>query len=132
MGDPCWDVGAVFGGYLSFWLLSIPITGETPPDRFLELAQYPLEKMQPAIRSFWRAYVRRMDLDAAASNQWLLRASKYGAARLVQTAFEQMQHSMQLIGNVMCFLQLGLNIMQRPQEAAVQLLGIPFQQVRVP
>lgn len=31
MGDPCWAVGSVFSSYLSFWLLSIPITGEYPP-----------------------------------------------------------------------------------------------------
>ena len=52
VGDPCWDVGSVFNDYLSCWLLSIPITGETPPDRYPELARYPLNKMQPAIRSF--------------------------------------------------------------------------------
>jgi thiamine kinase-like enzyme len=127
VGDPCWDVGSVFNDYLSYWLLSIPITGETPPEQFLELARYPLERMQPAIRSFWHSYVRKLKLDTSTANQWLLRAVQYGAARLVQTAFEQMQMSMQLTGNIICVLQLSLNILKRPQEASVQLLGIPFQ-----
>jgi len=126
LGDPCWDVGSVFGEYLSFWLSSIPITGEEPPDRFIELARYPLGKMQPALRSFWQSYVWRMGLDAATSYQWLVRAVKYGAARLVQTAFEGGQGSTQLTGNVICSLQLGLNMLDRPQEAAVHLLGIPL------
>jgi hypothetical protein len=126
IGDPCWDVGAVFSDYLSLWLFSIPITGGSPPDRFMELSRYPLEKMQPAISAFWQAYVRRMQLDDTTSSQWLLRAVKYGAARLVQTAFEQMQLSMQLMGNTVCLLQLSLNILRRPQEAIVHLLGIPL------
>jgi hypothetical protein len=126
IGDPCWDVGAVFSDYLSLWLFSMPITGESPPDRFMELSRYPLEKMQPAISAFWQAYVQRMQLDGTTSSQRLLRAVKYGAARLVQTAFEQMQMSIQLMGNTVCLLQLSLNILRRPQEAIVHLLGIPL------
>jgi aminoglycoside phosphotransferase (APT) family kinase protein len=132
MGDPCWDIGSVFSNYLSFWLLSIPITGEDPPDRFIELARYPLESMQPAMRAFWQFYVRYMRLDAATSGEWLLRAIKYGAARLVQTGYEQMQMSIHLTGNVVCLLQLGLNILQRPQEAIVHLLGLPLRQACSP
>jgi hypothetical protein len=132
VGDACWDVGSVFMAYLSFWLLSMPITGEMPPDRWLELTRYPLRRMQPAIRYFWQSYAQRMDLDTTTSRAWLLRATKYGAARLVQTAFEQMQMSMQLTGNVICLLQLSLNILQRPQEAIVHLLGMPLQDMWLP
>lgn len=132
MGDPCWDIGSVFSNYLSFWLLSIPITGQAPPHRFLELARYPLESMQPAMRSFWQSYVRYMALDADTSGEWLLRAVKYAAARLVQTGYEQMQMSQYLTGNVACLLQLSLNILQRPQEAIVHLLGFPLRQAWSP
>jgi aminoglycoside phosphotransferase (APT) family kinase protein len=110
-GDPCWDAGSVFSNYLSFWLLSIPITAEEPPDRFLELSRYPLERMQPAMRAFWQAYVQGMALDIITAQQWLLRATRYGAARLIQTGFEHMQKSTHLPGNLICLLQLSLNIL---------------------
>jgi aminoglycoside phosphotransferase (APT) family kinase protein len=132
MGDPCWDIGSVFSNYLSFWLLSIPIMGEDPSDRFIELARYPLETMQPAMRSFWQSYARYMELDAATSGEWLLRAVKYVAARLVQTGYERTQMSPHLTGNVVCLLQLGLNILQRPPEAIVHLLGLPLRQAWSP
>jgi hypothetical protein len=125
-GDPCWDIGSIFNDYLSFWLLSIPVTGESPPDKFIELARYPLEKMQPAIRSFWQSYVKSMELDPVRAGEWLLRSVRYGAVRLLQSAYEQMQTSVQLTGNVICLLQVSLNILQRPQEAIVHLLGIPL------
>lgn len=124
LGDPCWDVGSVFGDYLSYWLLSIPITGDTPADQFVELAYYPLEKIQPAIRSFWQAYACQMKLDETTSHRWLLRATQYGAARLVQTAFEQTQLSIHLPSNVIYLLQASLNMLQRPEAAIVHLLGI--------
>ena len=72
-GDACWDAGAVLSAYLAFWLSSIPVTGDAPPDRFLELARYPLSKIQPAIRAFWREYIRGMGLDPVAADEWLLR-----------------------------------------------------------
>ena len=125
-GDACWDVGSVFADYLTFWLLSIPITGETTPEDFPKLARYPLERMHPALQAFWQSYRQTMDLSAAESNQRLLRSVKYGAIRLLQTAIEQMQMSLQLTGNIICFLQVCLNILRRPQEATVHLMGIPF------
>jgi hypothetical protein len=130
-GDPCWDLGSVFSEYLSFWLLSIPVIGDIPPDKLFVLARYPLSRMQPAIRSFWESYVRRMNLDTTSSHEWLLRSVKYAAARLVQTAFERMQMAMQPTGNIVCFLQLSLNILQWPEEAIVHLLGIPLQGLRL-
>lgn len=126
VGDPCWDVGSVFNDYLSYWLGSIPIIGEIPSERFIELARCPLSKMHPAIRSFWESYVRCMGLDNATSAEWLLRAVRYAAGRLVQTVYEGLYHSNKLTGNAVCSLQVSLNILRRPQEAIVQLLGIPL------
>jgi thiamine kinase-like enzyme len=126
LGDPCWDIGSAFSSYLSFWLSSIPITGQELPHRFLELSRYPLERMQPAIRSFWESYVRHMNFDCSTADQWLNRSVRYAAARLVQTAFEQMQRSSQVTGNVAYSLQLSLNMLRRPRETSVLLLGIPM------
>jgi hypothetical protein len=125
VGDPCWDTGSVFGEYLTFWLLSIPVTGDAPPDRFLNLARYPLERMRPAMRAFWLEYIRRMDLSAAGADEWLLRSTRYAASRLLQTAYEQGHAANRLTGNIVCLLQLAFNILQRPEEAAFSLLGIP-------
>lgn len=125
-GDACWDVGSVFGEYLATWLLSMPITGEAAPERFVELARYPLEAIQPAIRAFWHAYVCRMGFDAATSHRRLARSVRYGAARLVQTCYESSQTSLHLMGTTRCMLQLSLNVLLRPIEASVHLLGIPL------
>ena len=124
-GDPCWDIGCAFGEYLAFWLMSIPITGDAPPDRFLHLSRHPIEQMQPAIRSLWQSYRLRVDGDPAESMELLQRGVRYAAARLVQSAFERTQHSAWITSDVICLLQLSLNILQEPLDAVTTLLGIP-------
>jgi hypothetical protein len=124
VGDPCWDVGSLFAQYLSWWLSSIPITGQDPPERFPELARYPLTSMQPAIRACWSAYERTAHLDSAKSMKWLMRAVSFAAARLLFTAFEATQMAPALDSRVVLHLQLALNILSRPTEAAVHLLGL--------
>ena len=87
--------------------------------------------MHPALRAFWETYLRTMGLDAEEADQWLLRSVRYAAARLIQTAFEQMQGSIRMNGNTICFLQLSDNILKRPREAAVHLLGISSPSMRL-
>ncbi len=124
-GDARWDIGSLLSHYLSFWIFSIPITGQTPPERFPALAAYPLERMQPAVRACWQAYVAELALDSMAAQQCLGGAVELAAARLVLTAFEAAQVSLQLTSNLVLHLQLALNMLERPREAAVHLLGIP-------
>jgi len=125
LGDPCWDVGTVFGGYLTLWLQSAPISGATPPEHFIKFARFPIERMQPALRSFWHAYLRQMEPNGERAEERLLRSVRYSAARLVETAFERVQEAVQIPGQAVCLLQLGMNMLNRPHEASVQLLGIP-------
>ena len=123
-GDPRWDVGAVFANFLSFWLSGVSVTGDSPPDQYLDAAEMPLERLQPAIRAFWSSYAREMEMSQAASRAWLLKAVEYAAANLVQTAVEWVRELAQLAGTIICLLQLSVNMLQRPKQAAAHLLGI--------
>jgi hypothetical protein len=125
-GEPSWDIGSALSQYLSFWLFSIPVTGYTQPDQFPQLARHPLQKMQGAIISCWRAYARQLHADHNFEHQLLLRAVQFAGARLLQTAFEATQATEQLTGNLALHAQLSQNILDRPGEAAVHLLGIPI------
>lgn len=124
VGDACWDVGAIFQAYISFWILSIQITGGVPPEQLVNLAQYPLESMQPAIQRFWKTYVDTSQVNDKTAKELLERSVKYGAARMMQTAYESMYYSPQITPNAVCLLQVSLNILKNPQEAIHQLLDI--------
>lgn len=124
VGDPSWDVGSAFSSYLAFWLLSIPMPGTVPPDRAVLLAQHLLAPMQPAIRAFWRSYAAQRRFGGPEARECLLRAVQYCGARLVQTAFEELEVTSDVTGAIVWLLQLSLNVMQRPEIAAAHLLGI--------
>ena len=124
-GDASWDVGGLFSEYLNLWLSAIPISGDEPPDRFLDLARFQLPSMWPSIRAFWTAYVQATRLAPRDAAERLVRAVRYSAARLVQTAYEQLQDQSTVTNGAIYRLQLCHNILERPEEAAVQLLGLP-------
>jgi len=129
-GDPSWDIGSALGQYLSFWLFSIPVTGGLPPERFPELAGYPLDTMKPALAACWIAYADARRLTTAEVGAQLLRAVEHAGVRLLQTAFESAQMMQQLTSATILHLQLALNVLQRPEQAATELLGLPLAPLR--
>jgi hypothetical protein len=124
IGDACWDVAAILQGYLNQWLYSMPAGSETNPDRLVEKAVTPLEKIQPAMRAFWNAYVATMGLSDGASEQLLDRCARHSAARMLQTVFEALSYSQQMTPYSIVMLQTSLNMLQNPREATRVLLGL--------
>ncbi|HLY99622.1 MAG TPA: phosphotransferase [Candidatus Angelobacter sp.] len=125
IGDPAWDAGSVLQSYLVWWIFSMPVHSESQPGRFIEQAGHKLEDMQPAMRMFWNSYRNARGLSQQDSDALLLRCVRYGAARMVQTAFEQLHIAPQLNNYAVTLLQVSLNILNEPWQAAKDLFGLP-------
>jgi thiamine kinase-like enzyme len=126
LGDACWDVGSVLADYLSLWRSSVLVLDNQAPEYPLVDGQCRLERMQPAMRAFWRTYVRCMQHDPAVANDLLVRTVRFAAVRLLQTAVERAQVSPEITSNIVGNVQFSLNILRRPLEAIVHLFGIPL------
>jgi len=126
-GDPCWDVAAIFSAFIVFWIQSLPVAPGAGIDHAMRLTQFPLEKMQPAIRAFWEAYLAEMQLNGGAARQMLRRSVLFCGAKTIQTAYEHVQSSPQLSQVTFFILQASLNILTRPEEATTELLGLTVQ-----
>ncbi|OLD28657.1 MAG: hypothetical protein AUJ04_01025 [Acidobacteria bacterium 13_1_40CM_3_55_6] len=124
IGDARWDVGAILQSYLSFWILSIPPNAEANAEQLERLAQYPLEPMQPAIRAFWKTYIATRQIGNEEGRQLLESCVKFGAARMIQTAYEYMQYSPQISASALYLLQVSLNTLKSPKEAISDLLSL--------
>lgn len=122
-GDACWDVGSILQAYLTYWIFSMPFATETNPERLVAGAAYRLESMFPAIRAFWQSYRAASGLSANAY-PYLLRCIEYGAARMVQTTFEWLFHIPGINNQCAMLLQVAMNILRNPQEAATSLYGL--------
>lgn len=118
-GEPSIDVGAVLGEYLLAWLESIPLADGRDPGRLLAHAQVPLERLRPSLAAFWTAYG---EAGGARSRR---RAVRFAAVRLLGAAVEQARDSSELRPRTVIVLQLAANLLERPDEAADRVLGLP-------
>lgn len=123
-GDPCWDVAGIMSAYLLFWVQSLPLNSLAAPGAMVERARYPIERMQPAIRSFWSHYADCRQVSAQAARDLLRRIMLYTGARIIQTAFEMLQTAPTANPVTVLLLQLSMNVLEKPEEAIRELLGI--------
>lgn len=123
-GDACWDVGAVLQSFLTTWICSMPLANETSPERLVNQAGCSLESMYPAIKAFWRGYLESSGIPRQQACHYLIRSVEYGAARMVQTVFESLVSSPCMTSFGATMLQVSLNILRNPKEAAVELYGL--------
>lgn len=126
MGDPAWDVGSVFQEFIRLWLSFLPTTGRESAEQLLKSTTFPIQNIQPAIRAFWNSYVKTRELTSKEANDLLVRSAKFCAARLVQSAYESLDSSMDLSNTIVYMIQTSQNIFDRTNHAVVHLLGIPF------
>jgi hypothetical protein len=124
LGDALWDVGAILQSYLSFWILSMPTWQNAKAEDLIAHAPYKLEAIQGAVRAFWRRYTQTAEVPADARREHLIRSIAYGAVRMIQTAYESLTYATQMNANVLYLLQVSMNVLLEPEEAARELFGI--------
>ena len=124
LGDPLWDVAAILQSYLSYWILSMRVIAGVSAEQMIAGAPWPLETLQAPMRAFWNTYREVAAIDGKERRAALLRSIRYGAARMIQTAYESLSFAMQVNSNALYLLQVSMNILLQPEEAALQLFGI--------
>jgi aminoglycoside phosphotransferase (APT) family kinase protein len=123
-GDPALDVGSAFGEFLGHAPPPLVTEGSADPAPPGERARQRAHSPQPAVAAFWRAYVRARGLDERAAPRLLVRAVRYGAARLVQSAYEDTQETAHMTAASADSLQVAREMLLAPRAAAAGLLGI--------
>lgn len=126
IGDPAWDIGCILQDFISFWLYSLPITGNENPEQLILSTEYPLENMKKAIREFWRGYIKTAGIGSRKANELLIRSTRYCAARLIQKIYESHQSSSELSNTAFYMIQTSMNIMKNIDNAIIHLFGIPL------
>jgi aminoglycoside phosphotransferase (APT) family kinase protein len=123
-GDPAYDLGAFLGEYLCAWVQSIPVVDPSDVGLLIGHARLPLRRMRPSLTAFWEAYIRHRGPGLADPERPLRRATQFTAARLLTIALEQAQTLAELRPGLLGLVHLSENILRRPDEASIQLLGL--------
>jgi hypothetical protein len=76
------------------------------------------------MRTFFESYARAAALDPRQVPAWLETAVRMAGARLVQTAHEYAASASELFAPVLTLVQLALNVLEQPERAAAEVLGI--------
>jgi len=129
LGDPRWDVASVLGSYLALWVLSIPMPRSEQPDLLISEARFPLAAIKRTTRTFVRSYLAgSVDASAVPSAAslpaWLRTTVQMTGAHLVQTAYEHAASASDLTASILTLVQVALNVLDRPEHAAADLLGL--------
>jgi hypothetical protein len=120
-GDRLLDVGAVLGEYVGAWLHSLPMVDLLRPERVVDLARCPLDRVHRAVRAFWAAYCR---VDRSSEPLRVTSAARFAGVRLLQAAVEDAQVSSALAPRHLQQSQLACNMIVEPAAAAQRLLGL--------
>jgi len=129
-GDPGWDVGCLLAHHVSLWLTSLPRPADLELGGEVERAGRPLETLQPYITEAWGSYRAARGLGRARARAELAQAIRFAGAALVEIALALGQD-----GNgtpsrgQLRHLQVAHNVLSRPVEAAVQLMGFSLDDV---
>ena len=124
LGDACWDTGAVLQGFIADWISAMRLAPEAGAPHLAGLPEHAFEDVQPVLAAFWQAYVEARRADGAGADDLLRRSVRYGAARMIQTAYEYMQSAPQISPNAVCLLQASADILRQPDAAIEQLLRL--------
>jgi aminoglycoside phosphotransferase (APT) family kinase protein len=125
IGDPAWDVAAVFAGYVLHWSLGSKKARSTP-DYAPTPSRKTLGRVQRATREFWNAYARNSFTPGVSesSKERLSRAVKFLPGRLLQYAIERARYEDPIRPQTAQLVQLAANVVRFPLEAVGTILGI--------
>lgn len=126
LGDPCWDVAAVFQAYLLVWLME---DAHRPENETSDGHQQgiQLEHLQPSMIEFWKTYCQLMQYAAAEQEKVLRKTTQYCAVKLLHTCFETAVSTQKLRPFNAKMLQLSYNMIQSTDEAIDSLFALKNQ-----
>jgi thiamine kinase-like enzyme len=119
VGDPLWDLASVMQNYLTLWL-----TTDLPDQQSGYIQKITLEQVQPCILQLWNRYAQQMKWSPAAKQAALQKTIQYCALKLIHTCFETTAQQPTLQPVTVKMLQVSINILRSPADAAVKLFGI--------
>jgi len=126
-GDPAWDLAGALQDFLIYWVTSMPLSNELTVEEMVAGARVPLASVRSATRALWLGYRGEARLEPASANAFLLRAVKFSAARLIQSAYERLYNLDRLAGPAVLLLQMSANLLAEPDRGQLHLYGIPLE-----
>ena len=124
-GDPAWDIGGAMHAVIVEDILAGELPSDGGPERLMELLGSLLAKRGKDHADFWKAYCHERGWSTGQAAELQQRLASHTGLRFIKTAYEWCQSETRMPRRAAAILQLGINMMLRPIEAAQGVLGLP-------
>lgn len=123
-GDPAWDVGGAMHAVIVEDILAGDLPADGGPERVMEYLGSLLGNRMRDHSDFWKAYCRERGFSTRQAAELRHRLPSHVGLRFIKTAYEWCQSETRVPRRAAAILQLGINMMLRPIEAAQAVLGL--------
>jgi thiamine kinase-like enzyme len=122
-GDPAFDLGTLIASYLQIWLGSLVVSKSLLIEESLNLAIVPLDRIQPAIASLTRAYLRSFPEILIDRLDFLERVIQFAGLGLIQGIQAEIDYQ-KILGNIsIAQLQVAKTLLCRPTQSMPTVFG---------
>ena len=122
-GDPAFDLGTLFGSYISIWLGSLVMSKSLSIEESLNLAVTPLELLQPSIAALTKAYFLTFPEILQHSPDFLAKVVQFAGFDLIQQIQAMIQYQKSFGNTGIAMLQVAKSLLCRPERAMPTLFG---------
>jgi Phosphotransferase enzyme family len=122
-GDPAFDLGCILGSYLEIWLDGLAISNILSIDESLQLANAPLELLQPSLFSLVQAYLDAFPAITIDRPDYLTRSIQFAGLALIQRIEITIDEQQRLGDRGIVMLQVAKQLLCTPQ-AAIKTLFV--------
>ena len=123
-GDPAWDFAGALQDLLVTWVRSMPLKERLDLTDLMGRANLPLTVVRDVARALWSGYRDEAGLHPDEADDFLLRAVKFSAARLLYTACEWSWYEDRVPRVVAILLEIAENLILEPERGQILLYGI--------
>jgi Ser/Thr protein kinase RdoA (MazF antagonist) len=124
VGDPAWDLAGALQDLLVNWVRSMPLNESLGDEAMFARAGLPLAEVQGIARALWSGYREEAGLHPDEADDFLLRAVKFSAARLFQSAYEAAWYEDRMPAVAAMLLRIGEDLLMEPEHGRIILYGI--------
>jgi hypothetical protein len=123
-GDPAWDLAGALQDLLVTWVRSMPLNERPDDEEKVARADLPLDAVRVIARALWAGYCDEAGWDSDEADDFLVRAVKFSAARLLFSACEWSWYEKRVPPLVAMLLEIAESLLAEPERGQVLLYGI--------
>jgi hypothetical protein len=128
-GDPAFDLAWMIADYLTLWINSLMIHPAVDLTTALQLAQTPLEHLQPTLIALVQGYLCRFPQITISRPEFLTHVMEYTGYYLMSRLRRAVEEQRPFDNQGICTMQVAKKLLCQPEEALVSIFGQSAQSI---